>query len=223
MMGSSSETYLLIFLEGGFLAVFVFVVLMIMSIWSWTVIFQKGIYFYNTQKRSRSYFSSLKLNKGLQDLKARSEIFADAYLARVFNNAYLELSANTSGGEIVYNPEVLSRIERNIERTISLQNQRMERGLTLLATISGSAPFIGLFGTVVGIIDAFFNIGSQGAASIAVVAPGISTALVATAFGLFTAIPALIAFNLFRSSARRIANDMRSYGLEIINLFSRGG
>ena len=93
----------------------------------------------------------------------------------------------------------------------------MEKGLSALASISSAAPFIGLFGTVIGIIDAFYSIGAKGSSNIAVVAPGISAALVATAFGLFTAIPALMAYNVFRDKTRYVANQMRSFGLELLD------
>jgi biopolymer transport protein TolQ len=97
----------------------------------------------------------------------------------------------------------------------------MERGLPVLAMISSSAPFIGLFGTVLGIIGAFRDIGLTGVTSLAVVAPGISDALVATAAGLFTAIPALVAYNLFRNAIRDLSTDMKNFALDFTNRLDR--
>ncbi|MBT6613432.1 MAG: hypothetical protein HOB38_15130, partial [Deltaproteobacteria bacterium] len=117
--------------------------------------------------------------------------------------------------------QLIQKIERRIEKAIISEKADIEKELGLLATISSSAPFIGLLGTVTGIIDAFYSIAAQGASSIAVVAPGISAALVATAVGLFTAIPALIAYNMFREKVRALSNKMAGFGLDLLTLFDQ--
>ena len=104
-----------------------------------------------------------------------------------------------------------------MERAFNDQYALIEKRLNVLATISSAATFIGLFGTVLGIIRSFQNIGTSGVTSLAAVAPGISEALIATAAGLLAAIPALMAYNHFRNSARKQANDMRDFSMELAN------
>jgi biopolymer transport protein TolQ len=104
-----------------------------------------------------------------------------------------------------------------MEQCFNEQYTQIENRLNLLATISSAAPFVGLFGTVLGIIDSFQNIGTSGLTSLAAVAPGISEALIATAAGLLAAIPALIAYNLFRNQARSLGNDLRDFSRELSN------
>ena len=106
-----------------------------------------------------------------------------------------------------------------IEKTINERHTFIENRLNVLATISSAAPFIGLFGTVLGIINSFQSIGTTGVTSLASVAPGISEALVATAAGLLAAIPALMAYNYFRNQSRLLTNTMRNFGMEITNRF----
>ena len=114
-------------------------------------------------------------------------------------------------------PYISTQFERVMERAFNDQYALIEKRLNVLATISSAAPFIGLFGTVLGIIRSFQNIGTSGVTSLAAVAPGISEALIATAAGLLAAIPALMAYNHFRNSARKQANDMRDFSMELAN------
>jgi biopolymer transport protein TolQ len=114
-------------------------------------------------------------------------------------------------------PHLNTRLERTMEQCFNEQYTQIENRLNLLATISSAAPFVGLFGTVLGIIDSFQNIGTSGLTSLAAVAPGISEALIATAAGLLAAIPALIAYNLFRNQARSLGNDLRDFSRELSN------
>ena len=221
-MNPTSSMSLWALFNGGFFPVLILLILFLMSVWSWAIIIQKTLFLKKATKRAEIYYSNLRLKKGIKEVKNRTEAFKDTYLALIFTHAHREfLSKRSQNDDSAPTKEILIRLEREMDKSISSISQRMEKGLSILASISGSAPFIGLFGTVIGIIDAFFNIGAQGAASIAVVAPGISTALVATAFGLFVAIPALIGFNLLRSTNRNIANEMRGFALEILNLFDR--
>jgi len=110
-----------------------------------------------------------------------------------------------------------------MRRATEIEVTRMERYLPFLATTASAAPFIGLFGTIVGIMNAFHGIGQQGSASLAVVAPGISEALIATAAGLGAAIPAVMGYNFFINRARRLATEMDGFTLELVNLFARPG
>ena len=210
--------------QGGLLSVLVLIVLVAMSVLSWALIIKKGLYFKSAVKKSIQFLDSVDYKSGFSDILHRSELYAETFTAVLFNAAYDELLEIKNQNLVPQNPDgggdSLKRIERKIEAAIAKQTANFEKDLSVLATISASAPFIGLFGTVTGIIDAFYSIGYQGAASIAVVAPGISAALVATAFGLFAAIPALIGYNIFRNKVRFISNEMRQYSLELVNLFS---
>ncbi|MFI5400658.1 MAG: MotA/TolQ/ExbB proton channel family protein, partial [SAR324 cluster bacterium] len=115
----------------------------------------------------------------------------------------------------------LDTLGRTLERIYNQQTQLLERRLPVLATVSSSAPYVGLFGTVLGVIAAFRDIGVSGVTSLAVVAPGISEALVATAAGLATAIPALIAYNSFRNRVRDVSASMKNFALDITNRMER--
>ena len=220
-----SNSFLAKSLQGGMIEHGALAILLLMSLLSWAIIFKKMVFFQLIIHSSRRFLKQVDLYQGLTDLQIRADVARKTYPAQEFHAAYREYQNAIEDRHGALNAsekkDLILRIERCIERCIVSQNSQMEKGINLLATISGSAPFIGLFGTVVGVIDAFQNIGTQGSSSIAVVAPGISSALVATGFGLFTAIPALIAFNLFREKNRVITNEMRSFGLELVNLFDR--
>jgi len=145
-------------------------------------------------------------------------------VAAIFRAGYLELmrltkqaggTADSSGGDNLEN------IERSLRRS-TIAEMTMLEGLTpWLATVGSSAPFIGLFGTVWGIMDAFRNIGAKGSANLATVAPGIAEALIATAIGLVAAIPAVMAFNYFARKIKILANEMDTFGNDFLNLVKR--
>lgn len=206
-------------LQGGTLLIVVSSILVTMSIISWSVIFKKWVQFRKAMKGSIDFSRSVSFQKGLTDMYNRSGYYPQSYLSRMFRSVYRKLPHSTK--ELTKQKSDFERfifsVERNIEQSIVEQNLDYEKSLSLLASISASAPFIGLFGTVIGIIDAFYNIGLKGASDITVVAPGISTALITTAIGLFTAIPALLAFNIFREKIRVISNEIRVFGLEFVS------
>lgn len=214
-------SFIKIIIESGTLSLTILSILILMSVISWGLIFKKWIHFTFAIRAAKQFLESVDLHKGLSEIMYRAEFFPNTYTARLFQSAYSVFSRQFDNDGFKLNNEehqkMVYRIERTIEKQITDQNADMEKGLSALASISSSAPFIGLFGTVIGIIDAFYSIGAQGSSNIAVVAPGISAALVATAFGLFTAIPALMAYNLFRDKTRFIANQMRSFGLELLD------
>ena len=116
------------------------------------------------------------------------------------------------------NADRLDAVERAMRRAAAVEIPRMERYLPFLATTASTAPFIGLFGTVWGVMDSFRGIGAQGSASLAVVAPGISEALIATAAGLGAAIPAVIAYNFFVNRVKHWVSEMEGFSLDLLNL-----
>lgn len=223
---SSANSFFSLIFQGGLLSIIVLVILLGMSILSWSIICRKWLLYQSAIKTTKKFLETVDLNSGLSDVLYRSELFSTTYVAKIFQSAFKEFK---SGRKIMKQPlgkediqKLLLRIERQIEKQIGSLYAYYEKDLNILATISSSAPFIGLFGTVTGIIDAFYSIGFQGSASLAVVAPGISAALVATAFGLFAAIPALIAYNVFRNKSRIITNEMKSFGLDLLIFFEKG-
>jgi len=220
----TSNPFISMIFQGGMLSVLVLIVLLIMSMISWTLILKKWFTFSSAKKSAQRFLKNFLVSNGLNDIKHRSELFPRSYLTQIFQaaNAVFEelVESNHTSKTKLSRKDSLSNIERNIEKNIIYQNLKYEKNLIILATISSSAPFIGLLGTVTGIIDAFYSIGMQGASSIAVVAPGISAALVATGFGLFAAIPALIAYNMFRNMSREINNEMIAFGFDLMTLFN---
>lgn len=217
--------FLSIILQGGAFSLLVLLLLFFMSVISWAVICQKWKLLRSSKKIAERFISDIDIYGGLSDIVFRSQNFPSNYYSRELDSANREYSSyqhhKVSLRDLQPKQDFLQRVERSIEKSIVAENLIMEKNLTILATTASSAPFIGLFGTVAGIIDAFYSIGSQGAASIAVVAPGISSALVATAFGLFAAIPALIAHNSLRNTIHVITQHMEKFGFDLINLFSR--
>ncbi|MCX5805364.1 MAG: MotA/TolQ/ExbB proton channel family protein [Proteobacteria bacterium] len=118
-------------------------------------------------------------------------------------------------------PEIMPSVENALKITMSEETERLERRLSFLATTANTAPFIGLFGTVWGIMDSFREIGLKGTTSLSVVAPGISEALIATAIGLATAIPAVLAYNYFNGRLKRILSKMENASMYIMNLLDK--
>ena len=155
----------------------------------------------------------------LQDVSAVSEQFKPSPLVSVFEQGYEEYRRQTSGGGAPRNP---ASIQRATQIAASEELTRLERRLPWLATTGAVTPFIGLFGTVWGIIDAFHGLGTAGAATLRAVAPGISEALITTAAGLFAAIPAVIAYNQFTHNMREFGARMDDFSMEFLNVLERG-
>ncbi len=150
----------------------------------------------------------------MQEMAAVSEQFKPSPLVPVFEGAFDELRRQPGGTRLV-------AVQRAIQIAASEELTRLERRLPWLATTGAVTPFIGLFGTVWGIIDAFHGLGASGAATLRAVAPGISEALITTAAGLFAAIPAVIAYNFFMQEIRQFGARMDDFGLELLNTVER--
>jgi biopolymer transport protein TolQ len=159
---------------------------------------------------------------------------AECPIARIFRIGYAELKkvsqpGRTSGGENgAEMPEPMKRhisgadnIKRSLRRAINTETTRMTQMVPFLATTGNTTPFIGLFGTVWGIMNSFHGIGKMGSASLAVVAPGISEALIATAAGLAVAIPAVIAFNYFMQKIKVVESELISFSADFLNIVER--
>ena len=195
-----------------------------MSSLSWAIIFLKWIQFRKLKHQDAEFLDIFHKDSKLDQVYQHAKDFETSSLARIFDLGYKEVvqfRQKLQKHESVSTKELIERcnlrLERVAEHNIGLQQEALQSRLNILATISSAAPFIGLFGTVLGIIDSFQSIGTSGVTSLAVVAPGISEALVATAAGLLAAIPALMAYNHFRSVSRQLSDNMRHFTLELTN------
>jgi biopolymer transport protein TolQ len=178
---------------------------------SWALIFQKMGVFGRIRRQSDQFlriFRATKTGANPQGVISVGSPFANVYAA-----GYRELQSQVNGA----NPPKIKSLQAvtvSMQMAATDEVRRVERGMSWLATTAGVTPFIGLFGTVWGIIDAFSQLGTASAASLRVVAPGIAEALITTAAGLFAAIPALIAYNYFLSDIRDLAQRLDTFALE---------
>ena len=202
----------------GFLARAVSVILLFMSLISIWVFIDRFILFRSAKKQSLQFVTKvgnlLKQNK-LDECIDLAKKFKNSHLAKVFSAALLEFKAGSNGGS--YN--VIEAAKRAIERATAKTNAEMKRGLGSLATIGATAPFVGLFGTVVGIINAFKGMAVTGSGGIGAVAGGIAEALVTTAFGLFVAIPAVWFYNYFQNKTDLLGVEMANASSELVDHF----
>jgi biopolymer transport protein TolQ len=202
--------------ETGLVAKIVLLILLFFSLLSWSIIVAKIGLFRRATVQSGNFVRAFRRAKRLQDISAVSEQFKPSPLVAVFDGAVAELERNGS------NVRTLS-VQRATQIAASEELTRLENRLTWLATTGSIAPFVGLFGTVWGIIDAFHGLGDAGTATLRAVAPGISEALITTAAGLFAAVPAVVAYNFFLQQIREFAARMDDFSLELLNIIDRSG
>ncbi len=204
----------------GNLAKCVVIVLFIMSIWSLAVIIDRALYFAAAKKQSREFAprvaGALKEGKLDEAIKV-ADRNKKSHLAEVVTAGLQEFRNFGSGGAIT--EEQIESSQRALERSEAIVHAKLKRGLGGLATIGSTAPFIGLFGTVVGILNAFQQIATQKTSGIGAVAGGISEALVTTAFGLLVAIPAVMTFNYFTGKVESFDVEMDNSSSELVDYF----
>jgi biopolymer transport protein TolQ len=198
----------------------VMVMLIVASFWSWSVIFQKHIMYRKARREAaqfdRSFWSGEPLDKLFEEMgpepKGRS--------ARVFASGMVEWQrSHRQDGGLIAN--ATSRIDRSMDVAIAKEADELQHGLPILATVGSTAPFVGLFGTVWGIMNAFIEIAAQQNTSLAVVAPGIAEALLATGLGLLAAIPAVIFYNKLSADSDRIVSGYEAFADEFATILSR--
>jgi biopolymer transport protein TolQ len=196
----------------------VIVLLILFSLFSWTIVFSKSSVFNRARRENRNFLRAFRKADNLQAVALASEQFATAPLVAVFDFGYGEVERQVrQRGSLVNKPA----IERSLQLGISEEVTKLEMNMSWLATVASVSPFIGLFGTVWGIIDAFQALGNAGATSLRAVAPGISEALITTAIGLAAAIPAAIFYNVFGSRIKEIGTRMEDFAIEFQNLAER--
>ena len=222
-------------LNAGLVVQLVLLSLLIFSITSWSIIFIKYRYIKKVYKESIQFTEAFWKSRNLSDAFARAKQLQFSPVARVFRTGFMELKKLSQSG-IPVSPQAAGanapsslgtgfsgtdHLQRALRRAINTEITRLTQLVPFLATAGNTAPFIGLFGTVWGIMNSFQGIGQSGSASLAVVAPGISEALVATAAGLAVAIPSVIGFNYFTQKIRIIDAELQSFAADFLNIVER--
>lgn len=207
--------------------------LLIFSLASWAIILRKWLTFRQIDRQSRQFVAFFRKSARLSDVSVACDHYHGTPLAGLFSAAYHELNAQlqaskTKAGDPLGNPghrvltdRNLAGIERALQRASAAELTVLERAMSWLATTATVTPFIGLLGTVVGIISAFQGLSLERSTSIQAVAPGIADALIATAAGLFAAIPAVVAYNQFVHRLKNVASEMDDFSAEFLNIVER--
>jgi biopolymer transport protein TolQ len=220
----------LVFFTGtGLVVKLVLIILIYFSVVSWAIIFYKLLQVYRANRESERFLEFFWKTKRFDTISTQLDRFPNSPLSLMFNEGYTELKKLMEAGEQqVDDPTVIStevggidNISRALRRATTSEITRLEKYTTFLATTGSTAPFIGLFGTVWGIMNAFKGIGETGSASLAVVAPGIAEALIATAIGLVAAIPAVMGYNHFQNKIRVVVAQMDNFSTEFLNIVQR--
>lgn len=196
----------------------IIVILVLFSLFSWTIVFSKSSVFSKARRENRGFLRAFRKAQSLQAVAMASEQFGSAPLVAVFDFGYSEMERQVKQRGTVVNK---ASIERSLQLGISEEVTKLEQNMNWLATVASVSPFIGLFGTVWGIIDAFQGLGNAGSASLRAVAPGISEALITTAIGLAAAIPAAIFYNLFGTRIKELGTRMEDFAIEFQNYADR--
>jgi biopolymer transport protein TolQ len=196
----------------------VLAILLVLSVLSWTIIFSKWSRFRNARAANTQFLRAFRKANSMDAIAVASEQFRVSPLVTVFDFGYTEIDRQVKARGTLTNKLSL---ERTLQLGISEEVARLERSMNWLATTATVSPFIGLLGTVWGIISAFGALGQAGSASLRAVAPGISEALIATAFGLAAAIPAAVFYNYFGTAIREFGARMEDFSLEFLNMAER--
>ncbi|MGE5236694.1 MAG: MotA/TolQ/ExbB proton channel family protein [Acidobacteriota bacterium] len=209
----------------GWVGRVVLAILACFSIISWTLMVLKTRQLRQAERANRAFLAEFRRATRLADVQAAASKHGQAPLAGMFRAGYLELEAQARvlqrAGQPTGQIKSLAGIERALQRAIGIEGTRLQRFLPFLATTASATPFIGLFGTVWGIMNTFHAIARSGSTSIVTVAPGIAEALINTAAGLAAAIPAVVAYNAFLGTLRQQRGAMEDYLLEFLNLTER--
>ncbi len=219
--------------NAGLVVRLVLLMLLFFSVTSWAIIIIKWRYIRRAYRESNRFIEYFWKSRDLASAYTKAKQLAGCPIARIFRIGYVELKRVSQTGRPSADPDHGSsdllkgrisgaeNVKRALRRAINTETTRMTQMVPFLATTGNTAPFIGLFGTVWGIMGSFHGIGERGSASLAVVAPGISEALVATAAGLAVAIPAVIAFNHFMQKIRVIESELISFSADFLNIIER--
>ena len=218
-------------MHAGPMGQMVMLTLLLFSLASWSIIFMKTRMFKKAIRETDDFLEAFWSSKTLNDANDAAEAHPLSPEAAVFQAGFSELQkinkirsreeSSTENEPLEMQLATMDNLKRSIRKAESQEVADLGRSLSFLATTGSATPFIGLFGTVWGIMSSFHDIGMRGSASLAVVAPGISEALVATAAGLAVAIPAVIAYNYFANQLGDIENEMHNFSTDFLNLVER--
>lgn len=230
---SGSTSFVGLLHKMGPSALTVLAVLLIFSLFSWTIILRKWLTFRHVSRQSADFIAHFRKCARLSEVSSSCHLYRGTPLSGVFEAGYQELNSqikhlgaaegtgSSNPGRPVLSERSFVGVQRTLQRAIVAELSSIERNMSWLATTGAVTPFIGLFGTVIGIISAFQGLGMEKTASIQAVAPGIAEALFTTAAGLFAAIPAVIAYNQFINRIKNIAAEMDDFSAEFLNLVER--
>jgi len=213
--------------SSGLMARFVLALLLLFSLLSWAIILYKGLALHRAHRHSDTFLEIFRKSSKFSEVNSVCSQLKASPLVGVFQAGYLEVNQQVRGTGTTPaaggRPTVrsLDSLSRSLARAATAETTRLERRLSFLATTASVTPFIGLFGTVWGIMVAFEDIGRMGSTNLAVVAPGISEALITTAMGLFAAIPAAVFYNFFNSRVRVLSSMLDDFALEFLNIVER--
>ncbi len=227
LSGNFHGSLLSMVLDAGLMVQFVLLLLFIFSVVSWAIIFLKYRYYRKIKKENKDFNADYLKSSKLSEVLPAAKKYSYSTTAEVFRVGYAELSKiNKQTNESAQGIEEISlssldNLERSMNKASNTEMTKLESALGFLATTGSASPFIGLFGTVWGIMDTFKGIGARGSATLAVVAPGISEALIATAAGLATAIPAVIFYNYFLNQSKNMVQEMENFSAEFLNIIER--
>ena len=205
----------------------ILLLLLLFSLLSWSIIFRKWLTFKQIEQKSQAFVDMFRKSSRLSEVASACALYRGTPLSGIFTAGYQELNTTIQSlnpknpDHPVLTDRQLIGIQRALQRASTAELSLIERSMSWLATTGSVTPFIGLLGTVVGIINAFTSLGFEKTASIQAVAPGIAEALFATAAGLFAAIPAVIAYNHFIARMKNIAAEMDDFSSEFLNLVER--
>jgi biopolymer transport protein TolQ len=220
----------------GYVSLFVLAILVLLSVWSWAIILQKALSYRAIERQTKTFLDVFRRSSKFSEVQSVCPSLPATPLVGVFQAGYAELNAQfriTGGAHApatAANPPApaarptlksLAAVDRALLRAAAVEVNKLEKHIPFLATIASAAPFIGLFGTVWGILITFQRIGLTGSTNLATVGPGIADALIATAAGLFAAIPAVLAYNHFTTKVKGYASDLDDFSLEFLNIAER--
>ncbi len=220
---STKIDWLSIVMNGGPVGLAIMILLGIMSIWTWAVIISKMKNLNSMHNLSERFLTSFWEAKSLSELNLKVKDMDYSPAREIFRSGFNEMIRvlQTREKRNATGPISFDTVKRTLSRQKMLEESNLSNNLSILAVSSSAGPFIGLFGTVVGIIRAFHDIGDSGASSLASVAPGISEALIATALGLFVAIPAVVFYNILLNRIRKHLVLLDGFSSDFINILER--
>ena len=230
LLQGSFQSFWVLISQSGPVGQAVLLVLVFFSVFSWAIIFKKIRFYRQIERQSYAFYQDFRRASSLSDIYRECERYPVSPLVGIFKSGYEELNHQVRAGEGADRSDAvaapgalksLNGLERSLRKAAQAEMTVLERSLNWLATTGAVTPFIGLFGTVVGIINAFQGLGTGTTTTIQAVAPGISEALVATAAGLFAAIPAVIFYNHFINRLKVFGAEMDDFSVELLNLVER--